>query len=83
MFLAERALDPNTNALVLVFLRELEHYEGILFLTTNRMHTFDPAILSRIHLPLRYNPLKQEARQAVWCYFIRQAVTKAGPELVP
>ncbi|KID82559.1 AAA family ATPase, partial [Metarhizium majus ARSEF 297] len=81
VFLAERALDPHTNALVSVFLRELEHYEGILFLTTNRMKTFDPAILSRIRLPLRYNPLKRAARRAVWRYFINQAVTNAGPPL--
>ncbi|KEY64860.1 hypothetical protein S7711_03857 [Stachybotrys chartarum IBT 7711] len=79
VFLAERALDPHTNALVSVFLRELEHYEGILFLTTNRMQTFDPAILSRIHLPLRYNALNHKARQAVWRYFIEQAVTTVGP----
>lgn len=79
VFLAERALDPHTNALVSVFLRELEHYDGILFLTTNRMQTFDPAILSRIHLPLKYEPLKKEAREAVWRFFIGQAGTEAGP----
>ena len=78
VFLAERALDPHTNALVSVFLRELEHYEGILFLTTNRMNTFDSAILSRIHLPLKYEPLKKEAREGVWHFFIKQARTTAG-----
>ena len=57
VFLVERGADAHTNALVSVFLRELEHFDGILFLTTNRMQTFDPAILSRIHLPLRYDLL--------------------------
>lgn len=79
VFLAERGLDPHTNALVSVFLRELEHYEGIMFLTTNRIQSFDPAILSRIHLPLRYGPLNREARKEVWRCFIEQATTKAGP----
>ena len=74
-------MDPHTNALVSVFLRELEHYEGILFLTTNRMQTFDPAILSRIHLPLRYDPLKQEAREAIWRCFVERAGTTAGSPL--
>jgi len=78
VFLAERALDPHSNALVSVFLRELEHYEGILFLTTNRMNTFDSAVLSRIHLPLKYEPLKKEAREGVWLFFIKQARTTAG-----
>lgn len=81
VFLAERALDPHTNALISVFLRELEHFDGILFLTTNRMQTFDPAILSRIHLPLRYDPLKKEAREAIWRCFIEQAQTTAGPAI--
>jgi AAA+ superfamily predicted ATPase len=53
--------------------------EGIMFLTTNRIQSFDPAILSRIHLPLRYGPLNQEARKEVWRCFIEQATTKAGP----
>jgi SpoVK/Ycf46/Vps4 family AAA+-type ATPase len=79
VFLAERGLDPHTNALVSVFLRELEHYEGIMFLTTNRLQSFDPAILSRIHLPLRYGPLDLEARKAIWRCFITQARTKTGP----
>ncbi|KAH8878683.1 hypothetical protein GQ53DRAFT_82027 [Thozetella sp. PMI_491] len=81
VFLAERALNPHTNALVSVFLRELEHFDGILFLTTNRMQTFDPAIMSRIHLPLRYNPLSREAREAVWRCFLEQARTEAGPAI--
>ena len=61
-----------------VFLRKLEHYKGILFSTTNRIQTFNPAILSRMHLPLRYKPLKNKAREAVWRFFIEQALTTAG-----
>ncbi|KAK9414655.1 putative AAA+ ATPase domain-containing protein [Seiridium unicorne] len=60
VFLAERTTDPHINALVSVFSRELERYEGILFLTTNRMQTFNAAILSRIHLALKYEPLKKD-----------------------
>ena len=63
---------------VSVFLRKLEHFDGILFLTTNHMQAFDPAILSRIHLPLRYEPLKKEARGEVWQFFLQQATTTAG-----
>lgn len=42
------------------------------------MSTFDSAILSRIHLPLKYEPLKKEAREGVWQVFIKQARTTAG-----
>lgn len=34
----------RTNALVSVFLRVLEYYDGILILTSNRVGTFDEAI---------------------------------------
>src|SRR5262249_30610823 len=46
--------DVHRNALVSIFLRLLEYFQGILFLTTNRVDTFDEAFQSRIHLPLRY-----------------------------
>ena len=79
VFLTERTNDPNLNALVSVFLRELEHYGGILFLTTNRVKSFDEAILSRIHLALNYQDLNLGARYAVWKHFLGQAKTKKGP----
>lgn len=41
----------------LVFLRALEHYNGVLFLTTNRVSLMDGAFVSRIHLSLYYPPL--------------------------
>lgn len=45
------------NRLVTVVLRKLEYFQGILFLTTNRMIDFDEAILSRIHLIVKYEDL--------------------------
>ncbi|KAM0168499.1 hypothetical protein ACHAPF_010939 [Botrytis cinerea] len=45
------------NALVAVFLRVLEYYAGILFLTTNRVGAFDEAFTSRIHVSLYYPQL--------------------------
>jgi SpoVK/Ycf46/Vps4 family AAA+-type ATPase len=55
---------------VIVFLRVLEYYEGILFLTTNRLTTFDSAFRSRIHLALKYSALNQETRKELWKLFI-------------
>ena len=40
-----------------MFLRKLEYYNGILFLTTNRIGKLDPALTSRIHLILHYKRL--------------------------
>jgi SpoVK/Ycf46/Vps4 family AAA+-type ATPase len=78
VFLAQRSNDPHLNALVSVFLRELEQYDGILFLTTNRVQAFDEAMISRIHLALKYEPLGRDARKAVWEFFLGQAGTKKG-----
>jgi hypothetical protein len=49
-----------------VFLRALEYYAGALFLTTNRVATFDEAFRSRIHLSLHYPTLPKEARKKIW-----------------
>lgn len=49
-----------------VFLRILEYYSGILFLTTNRIGSFDEAFKSRAHLPLFYPPLDLESTIKLW-----------------
>ncbi|KAL7629136.1 hypothetical protein AAE478_000655 [Parahypoxylon ruwenzoriense] len=54
------------NALVAVFLRELEYFGGIVFLTTNRVNSFDIAMKSRIHLSLSYTPPEAEVRRRIW-----------------
>ncbi|KAF9874035.1 hypothetical protein CkaCkLH20_08407 [Colletotrichum karsti] len=48
------------NALVGVFLKVLEYYSGILFLTTNRVGALDEAFQSRVHLSLSYPNLSLE-----------------------
>ena len=55
VFLEQRSLeDMQRNALVSVFLRVLEYYEGILILTSNRVGTFDEAFKSGIQFALHY-----------------------------
>ncbi|RSL55289.1 hypothetical protein CEP53_007159 [Fusarium sp. AF-6] len=70
VFLEQRTLqDLKRNALVSVFLRALEYYEGILILTTNRVGTFDEAFKSRIQLALRYERLQGYQRKQIWRNF--------------
>lgn len=58
VFLAARSrVDFKRNGLVSVFLRVLEYYTGVLFLTTNRIGDFDEAFASRIHISLFYPQL--------------------------
>ncbi len=71
VFLEQRELrDVNRNALVSIFLRMLEYFQGILFLTTNRVATFDEAFQSRIHIGLRYDKLDIKTKKGIWKGFI-------------
>ncbi|KUI72778.1 putative AAA domain-containing protein C24B10.10c [Cytospora mali] len=73
VFLEQRALhDLHRNAMVSVFLRVLEYYAGILFLTTNRVATFDDAFKSRIHIPIRYTDLDVKSRLQIWRSFCKR-----------
>lgn len=56
-----------------VFLRLLEYYQGILFLTTNRLGDFDEAFANRIHVSIEYGTLGPEARMNIWRQHIRKA----------
>ncbi|KAF4956174.1 hypothetical protein FGADI_3985 [Fusarium gaditjirri] len=71
VFLEKRNMhDIHRNALVSIFLRQLEYFQGILFLTTNRVETFDEAFQSRIHIALRYDNLKSPAKRAIFKMFL-------------
>ncbi|THX24192.1 P-loop containing nucleoside triphosphate hydrolase protein [Aureobasidium pullulans] len=72
MFLEDRTLaDLERKALVSIFLRVLEYYEGILILTTNRVGMFDEAFKSRVQLAIHFPSLGQEQRLQIWSNFIK------------
>ncbi|TVY88244.1 ATPase family AAA domain-containing protein 3-B [Lachnellula willkommii] len=80
VFLEQRSIgDINRNALVCVFLRTLEYYQGIMFFTTNRVKQIDPAIASRIHFKIKYDNLGLDQRRGVWDYFLGKSTTPQGP----
>ncbi|KAL0764979.1 hypothetical protein CaCOL14_012785 [Colletotrichum acutatum] len=67
IFLAKRDKDNlERNAIVSVFLRVLEYYKGILFLTTNRVGTMDEAFKSRLHISLYYEPLDETQTRKIF-----------------
>ncbi|RKL45860.1 hypothetical protein BFJ72_g3407 [Fusarium proliferatum] len=73
VFMAERnPNDIHRNELVSIFLRELEYYRGIIFLTTNLYHTIDTAFRSRVSLHLLFKSLTREARETVWRKFLQR-----------
>ncbi|KAI1147740.1 hypothetical protein F4825DRAFT_129632 [Nemania diffusa] len=60
----------DKNALVSVFLRVLEYYKGIMFLTTNQIAEFDIAIPSRIHIAIKYQSLKVDQMEDIFKGFL-------------
>jgi len=66
VYVRARGEDIHQNAIVGVFLRTLERYRGILFLTTNRATTIDDAILSRLTAHVRYELPDAAARKRIW-----------------
>lgn len=80
VFLEERDMkDLNRNALVSVFLRELEYHDGILILTSNRVGTFDEAFKSRIQLALHYENLGISQRRKIWRNLLNRVKTLDQP----
>ncbi|KAL2263308.1 hypothetical protein VTK26DRAFT_7361 [Humicola hyalothermophila] len=71
VFMAERhPQDLGRNELVSIFLRELEYFKGVIFLTTNLYRTIDSAFRSRVSLHLLFNALTPEARTRIWRKFL-------------
>ncbi|KAI1498903.1 P-loop containing nucleoside triphosphate hydrolase protein [Biscogniauxia marginata] len=72
----------DRNALVATFLKELEYFGGIVFLTTNRVKSFDIAMKSRIHLSLGYQPPELDVRRRIWHHYLK-AVPVGSSEVDP
>jgi SpoVK/Ycf46/Vps4 family AAA+-type ATPase len=51
----------------------LEYYEGLLFLTTNRVDNIDAAFQSRIHISLAYPNLTSVSRKSIWQNFLKSS----------
>jgi hypothetical protein len=66
VYVRARGTDINQNAIVGVFLRTLEYYSGILFMTSNMETQIDDAIMSRATAHLQYDkPTKSNLRK-IW-----------------
>lgn len=79
VYIHERGSDIQQNAIVGIFLRLLEYYKGILFLTTNRETIVDDAILSRMTAVVRYQLPKRNDALALWSILSKQL----GVSIVP
>jgi hypothetical protein len=64
VYIRRRDNDLQHNAIVAEFLRTLEYFNGLLFMTTNRVADIDDAILSRCIAIIQFEtPTKEQAAQ--------------------
>ncbi|HET9959067.1 MAG TPA: ATP-binding protein, partial [Polyangiaceae bacterium] len=82
VYIKRREDDMTMNAVVGVFLRVLEYFNGLLFLTTNRVDDIDEAIVSRCIALLRYQPPDRAGRQKIWQVMNEQFELKLSSALI-
>jgi len=66
VFVLERGENITQNAIVAEFLRTLEYFDGLLFMTTNRAYDIDDAILSRCAAIIDYRTPGPADSRRVW-----------------
>lgn len=66
VYIHTRGDDLTQNAVVGVFLRVLEYYSGLLFMTSNRGTIIDDAILSRATAHIRYGKPTPDELKQIW-----------------
>jgi len=76
VYIHTRGDDIKQNAIVGVFLRLLEYYQGILFMTSNRIDCIDDAILSRASIWIEYSYPGPQQRENIWRVLAEQAGLK-------
>ncbi|WP_333874649.1 ATP-binding protein [Methylobacter sp.] len=82
VYIKRRDNNIAMNAVVGVFLRVLEYFNGLLFLTTNRVDDIDEAIVSRCIALIKYYPPDADARRRIWQVMIEQFELNVAADLI-
>jgi hypothetical protein len=83
VYIKRRDDNLTMNAVVGVFLRVLEYFNGLLFLTTNRIDDIDEAIVSRCIALIRYHPPDTASRRRIWQVMGDQFALGLGDDMPP
>lgn len=82
VYIRRRDNDLEHNAIVAEFLRTLEYFSGLLFMTTNRTGDVDDAILSRCIATIHYGTPGREDAARLWRLQAEQCGAALCDELV-
>lgn len=82
VFVMQRGSDIQLNAIVAEFLRAMEYFDGLLFMTTNRPDDIDDAILSRCAAIIDfYRPDRHNAAR-LWKVMARNFAVELSEDLI-
>lgn len=82
VYIRRRDNDLQHNAIVAEFLRTLEYFNGLLFMTTNRVADIDDAILSRCIAIIQFETPTREQATLLWKSLAQQFHAELADELV-
>lgn len=83
VYIRRRSDSLSSNAVVGVFLRVLEYFNGLLFLTTNRIDDIDEAIISRCIALINYQAPNRDDRIKIWQVMTQQFGLNVESQLIP
>jgi hypothetical protein len=82
VFVVQRGNNLQQNAIVAEFLRTLEYFDGLLFMTTNRANDIDEAIISRCAAIIEYTPPSPSDAASIWRVMAAQYQAHLGEDLI-
>jgi hypothetical protein len=59
----------------------MEYFNGLLFLTTNRVGQIDDAFISRVHVAISYPTLTADIRRRIWNGFFKKLVKERAGKI--
>lgn len=82
VYIRRRDNDMSHSAIVAAFLRKIERYNGILFMTTNRENDVDEAIASRCSAILKYELPSDDELFRIWTVLSKHYKIEMSNELI-
>lgn len=82
VFVTQRGTNIEQNAIVAEFLRALEYFDGLLFMTTNRPGDIDDAIEARCAAIIHYEVPGPTDAEKIWLVMAKQQDTTLSAELI-
>lgn len=82
VFIVKRNDNIEQNAIVAEFLRTMEYFNGLLFMTTNRPYDIDEAIVSRCAAIIRYDIPTPDNAPKIWRVLAEQNQFDLSDELL-